>query len=101
DGPTTVRLEGHLVVFSLRYLPEELKSLGTLLALDAVWRCPRATRRQTASKARSVPSPPSGSRRGLVAARNGPGGRCQVPPAPRQVRSEALVRTDHHHPGRG
>jgi type IV secretory pathway VirB4 component len=38
DGPATVRAEGHLVVFSLRSLPEELKTAGTLLALDAVWR---------------------------------------------------------------
>jgi type IV secretory pathway VirB4 component len=38
DQPTTVRPEGHLVVFSLRYLPEELKTPGTLLALDAIWR---------------------------------------------------------------
>ncbi len=38
DGPATVRAEGHLCVFSLRELPEELKTAGTLLALDAVWR---------------------------------------------------------------
>ncbi len=38
DGPTTVRAEGHLIVFSLRDIPEELKAAGTLLALDAVWR---------------------------------------------------------------
>lgn len=38
DRPTTVRPVGHLVVFSLRYLPEELKTPGTLLALDAIWR---------------------------------------------------------------
>ncbi|MHB1928005.1 MAG: VirB4 family type IV secretion system protein [Acidimicrobiales bacterium] len=38
DGPTTTRPEGHLVVFSLRDLPGELKAAGTLLALDAVWR---------------------------------------------------------------
>src|SRR4029453_8275377 len=38
DGPATVRAEGYLVVFSLRDLPEELKTTGTLLALDAVWR---------------------------------------------------------------
>ncbi|HEX3829011.1 MAG TPA: DUF87 domain-containing protein [Sporichthyaceae bacterium] len=38
DGPTTTHPEGHLVVFSLRDLPEELKSIGTLLTLDAVWR---------------------------------------------------------------
>ncbi|MEV0220296.1 DUF87 domain-containing protein [Streptomyces sp. NPDC050704] len=37
-GPTTHRPEGHLVVFSLRDLPDELKPIGTLLTLDAVWR---------------------------------------------------------------
>ncbi|WP_344094515.1 conjugal transfer protein TraC [Nocardiopsis composta] len=37
-GATTGRPEGHLVVWSLRALPDELKPLGTLLALDAVWR---------------------------------------------------------------
>ncbi|MFE9206623.1 VirB4 family type IV secretion system protein [Micromonospora sp. NPDC007230] len=38
DGPTTTRLDGHLVVWSLRHLPEELRGVGTLLALDAIWR---------------------------------------------------------------
>jgi hypothetical protein len=38
DGPTTTQPQGHLVVFSLRELPEELKAIGTLLTLDAVWR---------------------------------------------------------------
>jgi len=38
DGPTSTRPEGHLTVFSLRDLPEELKPVGTLLTLDAVWR---------------------------------------------------------------
>jgi type IV secretory pathway VirB4 component len=37
-GQTTTRPEGHLVVFSLRSLPDELKATGTLLALDACWR---------------------------------------------------------------
>jgi type IV secretory pathway VirB4 component len=37
-GQTTTRPEGHLVVFSLRGLPDELKAAGTLLALDACWR---------------------------------------------------------------
>lgn len=37
-GPSTHRSEGHLVVFSLRDLPDELKPLGTLLTLDAIWR---------------------------------------------------------------
>lgn len=38
DGQTTTNPEGHLTVFSLRELPDELKSIGTLLVLDAVWR---------------------------------------------------------------
>lgn len=37
DGPTTTRPTGHLVIFSLRDLPDELKPVGTLLTLDAVW----------------------------------------------------------------
>ncbi|MGH2705443.1 MAG: VirB4 family type IV secretion system protein, partial [Actinomycetota bacterium] len=38
DAPTTVRPEGHLVVFSLRDVPEEMKSAATLLALNAIWK---------------------------------------------------------------
>ena len=38
DGPTTTQPDGHLVVFSLRDLPSELKAVGTLLTLDAIWR---------------------------------------------------------------
>jgi type IV secretory pathway VirB4 component len=38
DGTTTTRPEGHLTVFSLRDLPDELKPIGTLLTLDTVWR---------------------------------------------------------------
>lgn len=38
DGPTTGRLSGHLSVASLRHLPEELKTVGLLIALDALWR---------------------------------------------------------------
>ncbi|MCP2343719.1 VirB4 family type IV secretion system protein [Actinomadura rupiterrae] len=37
-GPTTTRADGQLVVFSLRDLPEEVKPVGVLLALDAIWR---------------------------------------------------------------
>jgi hypothetical protein len=37
-GPTTTRPDGHLAVFSLRDLPAELKAIGMLLTLDAVWR---------------------------------------------------------------
>jgi type IV secretory pathway VirB4 component len=38
DGPTTTRPDSHLIVFSLRDLPDELKTAGTLLTLDAIWR---------------------------------------------------------------
>ena len=38
DGPTTTPPSGHLVVFSLRDLPEELKPIATLLTLDTIWR---------------------------------------------------------------
>ncbi|HEX4813920.1 MAG TPA: ATP-binding protein, partial [Nonomuraea sp.] len=38
DGPTTTTPTGHLIVFSLRDLPEEVKPVGILLALDAIWR---------------------------------------------------------------
>ena len=37
DGPTTTQPHGHLVVFSLRDLPDELKAAETLLTLDAIW----------------------------------------------------------------
>ncbi|WP_235558541.1 ATP-binding protein [Sphaerimonospora mesophila] len=38
DGHTTTQPDSHLIVFSLRDLPDELKAIGTLLTLDAVWR---------------------------------------------------------------
>ncbi|MFC5814154.1 VirB4 family type IV secretion system protein [Nonomuraea harbinensis] len=38
DGHTTTEPDSHLIVFSLRDLPDELKAVGTLLTLDAVWR---------------------------------------------------------------
>ncbi|MFD3705804.1 PrgI family mobile element protein [Nocardia sp. NPDC058658] len=38
DGPTTTVPDGGLVVLSLRELPEELKTIGTLLALDVTAR---------------------------------------------------------------
>ena len=37
NGPTSVRPDGHLVVFCLKDLPDELKTLATLLTLDAIW----------------------------------------------------------------
>ncbi|QOC89689.1 VirB4 family type IV secretion system protein [Micromonospora craniellae] len=38
NGPTTQTPLGHLVVWSLRHLPDELRTVGTLLALDSIWR---------------------------------------------------------------
>ncbi|WP_144120949.1 VirB4 family type IV secretion system protein [Catellatospora sichuanensis] len=38
DGPTTHTPNSHLTVWSLRALPDELRAIGTLLALDATWR---------------------------------------------------------------
>jgi type IV secretory pathway VirB4 component len=38
DGPATHTPDSHLTVWSLRHLPDELRTIGTLLALDAIWR---------------------------------------------------------------
>jgi type IV secretory pathway VirB4 component len=38
DGPTTTPAAGHLVVYAIKELADELKPVGTLLALDSVWR---------------------------------------------------------------
>jgi len=38
DGLTTTVPDGGMIVFSLRELPDELKTIGTLLALDVTWR---------------------------------------------------------------
>ncbi|MEY9963348.1 type IV secretory pathway VirB4 component [Streptacidiphilus sp. MAP12-16] len=38
DAPTTTVPGGHLTVYSLRDLPDELAAAGTLLALDRIWR---------------------------------------------------------------
>lgn len=38
DGPSTTKPDGHLVVFSLRDLPEELKPAATMMVLDSIWR---------------------------------------------------------------
>jgi type IV secretory pathway VirB4 component len=38
DAPTTTAPEGHLVVYAIKDLPDELKAVGTLLTLDAIWR---------------------------------------------------------------
>ncbi|TMU98250.1 ATP-binding protein [Streptomyces sp. DASNCL29] len=38
NGHSTASTAGHLVVFALRQLPEEVKAPAMLLALDAIWR---------------------------------------------------------------
>ncbi len=38
DGPTTTPPVGHLVVYAIKELPDEMLPIGTLLALDAIWR---------------------------------------------------------------
>ncbi|WP_062204503.1 VirB4 family type IV secretion system protein [Streptomyces sp. NBRC 109706] len=38
NGPTTCELSGHLLVFSVRRLPEEVRAPAMVLALDALWR---------------------------------------------------------------
>jgi type IV secretory pathway VirB4 component len=38
DQPTSTRPDGHLLVFCLREVAEELKAVATLLALDRLWR---------------------------------------------------------------
>ena len=38
DGPTGVSPVGHLVVFSLKDVPAELKGPATLMALETIWR---------------------------------------------------------------
>ncbi|MDT3400267.1 ATP-binding protein [Streptomyces sp. B1866] len=48
NGPTTTPLVGHLVVFALRELPEEVKAPAMLLALDTVWR--QVTSREPAER---------------------------------------------------
>jgi type IV secretory pathway VirB4 component len=42
NGHTTTPATGHLTVFALRHLPDEVKAPAMLLALDAIWR--RVTR---------------------------------------------------------
>ncbi len=90
DGPTTTRPDGHLVVFSLRDLPDELKAAGTLLTLDAIWR--------------RVSDPASRQRRlvivdeaWLLMSRTVG---CGVPLPHGQVGPQALGRAHRRHPGR-
>ncbi|MET7831291.1 ATP-binding protein [Micromonospora sediminicola] len=57
DSPTTTRPDGHLVVWSLRHLPDELRTVATLLALDEIWRqvdLPRQYRSTSSPQARRL-----------------------------------------------
>ncbi|MCY9785187.1 ATP-binding protein [Nocardiopsis sp. EMB25] len=38
NGPSTGQVDGHLTVVSLKELPDEVRAVGVLLALDAIWR---------------------------------------------------------------
>ena len=42
DGPTTTLAQGHLVVYAIKDLPEQLHPVGTLLTLDTIWRTVRS-----------------------------------------------------------
>jgi type IV secretory pathway VirB4 component len=65
--PTSTRPDSHLLVLSLRDLPEELKPVGTLLALDTIWRTvtnPVAPRRRlvVVDEAWTLAQQPAGAR---------------------------------------
>lgn len=66
DGPTTHRPDGHLAVYSLRQLPDEVKPAGTLLALDAIWQRlttgPRRRRLVVVDEAWQLMADPAGAR---------------------------------------
>ncbi|GIM87071.1 VirB4 family type IV secretion system protein [Salinispora arenicola] len=54
DGPTTTSPDGHLVVYAIKDLPDELKPVGTLLILDAIWKTVSTAIRTGASTRRLV-----------------------------------------------
>lgn len=54
DGPTTTAADGHLVVYAIKDLPEELKPIGTLLILDAIWKTVSTTNRTASTPRRLV-----------------------------------------------
>ena len=84
--------DGHLVVWSLRHLPDELRTVGTLLALDSIWRAstPPPHRPPAAAAGRG--------RRGVAAdARRR---RRRVPVPDGQGSPQTHRRPVRHHPGR-
>lgn len=54
DGPTSTKPDGHLVVYAIKDLPQELKPVGTLLILDAIWRTVSTANRTATSTRRLV-----------------------------------------------
>ena len=62
DGPTSTVPYGHLVVWSLRNLPDEMRTVGIYLALSTIWNTINTTgrRRRTGAAA-------GGRRRGVAA----------------------------------
>ena len=66
DGPTTTRPSGHLVVWSLRHLSDELRTVGILLALDSIWRDVDSPSRARAMGAATRPGARTPGRRLVV-----------------------------------
>jgi type IV secretory pathway VirB4 component len=50
DGPTTTVPTGHLVVYAIKDLPEQMLPVGTLLTLDTIWRTVRSTDLSSSSR---------------------------------------------------
>ena len=87
--PTSTSPDAHLVVWSLRELPEPLRPVGTLLALDAIWTrvtdpADRRPRLVVVDEAWLLLQQPAGA---------------AVPAARGQVRAQTLGRADRRHPG--
>ena len=53
DGPTTTQAHGHLVVYAIKDLPDELKPVGTLLILDAIWKTVSTGNRRATAESRA------------------------------------------------
>ena len=86
--PSSAQPDGQLVCFSLRGLPDRLKAPALLLCLDAIWRSlegPLRKRCVLVDEAWLLMREPAGR---------------EVPLPAREERAQALVRTDHRHPGR-
>jgi hypothetical protein len=76
-GPPTTAPGGHLVVWGLRHLSDELRTVGTLLALDAIWR--------------DIDRPPPPPHSPTAPGHNGGRGAICPPQAPQAVRRLVVV----------